>query len=76
MSWRPSNHVVAALSVVVWGIWSDRIKKRSPFVAAGLVLSLVGFAINLADVSIGVKYFGTFVVVIGGYSGYPAITAW
>ncbi|RPD60522.1 MFS general substrate transporter [Lentinus tigrinus ALCF2SS1-7] len=69
-------YVVATVSVVMWGVWSDHLKKRSPFVAAGLVLCFVGFAINLANVSIGAKYFGTFLIVIGGYSGYPAITAW
>ncbi|RDX52238.1 MFS general substrate transporter [Lentinus brumalis] len=69
-------YVLATVTVVTWGIWSDHIKKRSPFVVAGLVLCFVGFAINVADVSVGAKYFGTFLVVTGGYSGYPAITAW
>ncbi|TFK86321.1 MFS general substrate transporter [Polyporus arcularius HHB13444] len=55
---------------------ANHIKKRSPFVIAGLLLCFVGYAINVADVSVGAKYFGTFLVVTGGYSGYPAITAW
>ena len=43
---------------------------------AGLVYCLVGFAINIADVSIGAKYFGTFLVVAGAYAGFPGVVAW
>lgn len=36
----------------------------------------IGFAINLADVPIGVKYFGTFFCVSGSYAAFPGIVAW
>ncbi|KAI9068188.1 MFS general substrate transporter [Trametes sanguinea] len=65
-----------AVVVVGWSKWSDDIKMRSPFVLAGLVFCLTGFAINAADVSIGAKYFGTFLVVIGGYAGFPGNMTW
>ncbi|KAI0767792.1 MFS general substrate transporter [Fomes fomentarius] len=69
-------YIVATVIVVVWGVWSDRIGRRSPFIIAGLSLCMVGFAINIADLPIGAKYFGTFLIVTGGYAGFPAIAAW
>ena len=62
--------------VMVWSIWSDRIKRRSPFLFSGLLLCLVGFAINITNAPIGVKYFGTYLVVIGGYAAHPSVIAW
>ncbi|RPD60526.1 MFS general substrate transporter [Lentinus tigrinus ALCF2SS1-6] len=69
-------YVLAAATVVAWGVWSDRIQRRSPFVLCGQLLCLTGFAINISPAPIGVKYFGTFLVVSGGYGAYPAMTAW
>ena len=43
---------------------------------SGLIFCLVGFAINIADVSIGAKYFGTFLIVAGAYAGFPGVVAW
>ena len=54
-------------------MWSDRLKKRYPFVLAGLVYCLVGFAINIAAVGIGAKYFGTFLVVAGAYADHSLL---
>ena len=62
--------------VMFWSIWSDRVKLRSPFLFSGLFLCLIGFAINITDAPIGVKYFGTYLVVIGGYAAHPAVIAW
>ncbi|PIL28563.1 MFS general substrate transporter [Ganoderma sinense ZZ0214-1] len=69
-------YIVAIVMVMVWSIWSDRIKRRSPFLFSGLLLCLVGFAINITNAPIGVKYFGTYLIVIGGYAAHPAIIAW
>ena len=71
----PCNTKTAA-TLLWWAVWSDRLKKRYPFVLAGLLYCLVGFAINISDVSIGVKYFGTFLVVAGAYAGFPGVVAW
>ena len=71
----PCIHPTAA-TLLVWAIWSDRIKKRYPFVLAGLTYILVGFAINISDVPAGAKYFGTFLVVAGAYAGFPGVVAW
>ncbi|KAI0325820.1 MFS general substrate transporter, partial [Cubamyces sp. BRFM 1775] len=69
-------YVIGTAMVVVWAIWSDKLKRRSPFILLGLCFCLVGFAINVSDVPLGAKYFGTFLVVIGGYAGFPAIPSW
>ena len=69
-------HYRLACTLLWWAIWSDKLKMRFPFVLAGLVYILVGFAINISDVSIGVKYFGTFLVVAGSYASFPGVVAW
>ncbi|KAI9056478.1 MFS general substrate transporter [Trametes sanguinea] len=69
-------YVFATATLLVWAIWSDKIKKRYPFILAGLTFILVGFAINITDVPIGAKYFGTFLVVAGAYAGFPGVVAW
>ena len=65
-----------AINVLIWSYWSDSVQMRSPFIAFGLVLCLVGFALNIADLPIGVKYFGTFLVATGGYAAFPSTTVW
>ncbi|KZT63331.1 MFS general substrate transporter [Daedalea quercina L-15889] len=65
-----------AIGLVVFALWSDHIKMRSPFIFAGLLISLVGFAINISDAPIGVKYFGTFFCVTGSYAAFPGVVAW
>ena len=49
---------------------------RAPFVFAGLSLCAIGFGINICNVSVGVKYFGTFLVAIGGHASYATIITW
>lgn len=65
-----------AIVLFIFAIWSDKIKVRSPFIMAGLIMCCIGFAINISDVSIGVKYFGTFFCVAGSYAAFPGVVAW
>ncbi|EIW53164.1 MFS general substrate transporter [Trametes versicolor FP-101664 SS1] len=69
-------YIVGTAAVVAWSKWSDIHQKRSPSILAGLLFCLVGFAINAADTPIGVRYFGTFLVVTGGYAGFPGNVSW
>ncbi|KAI0325823.1 MFS general substrate transporter [Cubamyces sp. BRFM 1775] len=69
-------YVFATGTLLWWAIWSDKLKMRYPFVLSGLVYILVGFAINISNVSIGAKYFGTFLVVAGSYASFPGVVAW
>ena len=66
----------SALVLLLFAVWSDRVQKRSPFILAGLVMCLIGFAINISDAPIGVKYFGTFFCVSGSYAAFPGVVAW
>ncbi|KAH8091641.1 MFS general substrate transporter [Cristinia sonorae] len=66
----------ATILLIVFAVWSDRVQKRSPFILAGLCLCAIGFAINISDVSIGVRYFGTFFCVMGSYAAFPGIVCW
>ncbi|KAF7350782.1 hypothetical protein MSAN_01639400 [Mycena sanguinolenta] len=72
----PNLHQMAAMVLFIFAYWSDRLKLRSPFIFAGFLLSLVGFAINISSASGGVKYFGTFFCVTGAYAAVPGIIAW
>ncbi|KAI0055359.1 MFS general substrate transporter [Artomyces pyxidatus] len=69
-------YVFATITLYTFAIWSDHIQKRSPFILAGLCMLLVGFAINIADVPSGVKYFGTFFCVAGSYASFPGVVSW
>lgn len=67
---------VLAIVLLVFAIWSDRIKKRSPFILAGLLMCLIGFVINISNASIGAKYFGTYFCIGGSYAAFPGIVSW
>ncbi|RPD60521.1 MFS general substrate transporter [Lentinus tigrinus ALCF2SS1-6] len=69
-------YLVAVIVVMIWGVWSDHVQMRVPFVFAGLALSAIGYGINLSNAGTGPKYFGTFLVAIGGYASFPAVNAW
>ncbi|KAH9919553.1 MFS general substrate transporter [Fomitopsis serialis] len=69
-------YICATIVLVVFAVWSDHIKLRSPFLFAGLLISLVGFVINISNAPIGVKYFGTFFCVSGSYAAFPGVVAW
>ncbi|KAI0260071.1 MFS general substrate transporter [Gloeopeniophorella convolvens] len=69
-------YVFATIVLYIFAIWSDRIKRRSPFILAGLFMLLFGFAINISDAAPGVKYFGTFFCVAGSYAAFPGVVCW
>ncbi|EKM57338.1 uncharacterized protein PHACADRAFT_160834 [Phanerochaete carnosa HHB-10118-sp] len=69
-------YVFATIVLLIFAVWSDRIKMRYPFILAGLFMCLIGFSINLSHAPIGVKYFGTFFCVAGSYAAFPGVVAW
>ncbi|OJT03631.1 High-affinity nicotinic acid transporter [Trametes pubescens] len=69
-------YMMATITVVICSALSDRIMLRSPFIVGGLVLAFAGYAIEASDASIGVKYFGTFLIVIGANEAAPIIISW
>ncbi|KAF7305754.1 hypothetical protein HMN09_00729000 [Mycena chlorophos] len=69
-------YVFATIITFIFAYWSDKTKKRAPFIYAGLIMLLIGFAINISDAPSGVKYFGTFFCVAGSYGVFPGVVAW
>ncbi|KAH9846723.1 MFS general substrate transporter [Lenzites betulinus] len=70
------SYVIATAVVIVCSTYSDRLKMRAPFVFGGILLTFIGFAINISDVRVGVKYAGTYLIVIGAYEAAPMMIAW
>ncbi|KAJ3714646.1 MFS general substrate transporter [Lentinula guzmanii] len=69
-------YIFATIVLGVFAYYSDKLMMRFPFILAAQIMCLIGFSINIADVSSGAKYFGTFLIVAGSYSGFPGIVAW
>ncbi|TFY51077.1 hypothetical protein EVJ58_g10754 [Rhodofomes roseus] len=69
-------YVCGVITLIVFAVLSDMLKMRSPFILAGLLMCLIGFAINISDAAVGVKYFGTFFCVSGAYAALPGVVAW
>ncbi|KAK0185190.1 MFS general substrate transporter [Armillaria mellea] len=69
-------YVFATIVLYLFARYSDSLKMRSPFIYLGLVMLLMGFAINVSDAAPGVKYFGTFFCVAGSYASFPGVVAW
>ncbi|KAF9230450.1 major facilitator superfamily domain-containing protein, partial [Melanogaster broomeanus] len=69
-------YVLATITLVTFAHWSDKLKLRSPFIFAGQLIALAGYVINISDAPSGVKYFGTYLCVIGSYSSGPGSISW
>lgn len=66
-----------AFLVVVGASWlSDRLKMRGPLIATGLVISAIGYIMQLATHSPGVRYGGTFFIAAGIFPCSPLVLAW
>ncbi len=66
----------SAIVLYVFAYYSDKLKMRAPFIYAGLVCLVIGYGINISNTRNGVKYFGTFWLVVGSYSAFPGVVAW
>ncbi|KAI5990302.1 MFS general substrate transporter [Pisolithus orientalis] len=69
-------YVAATLFMITAAHFSDTMKIRFPFIIASEIVGLVGYIIQITDASTGVKYFGTYLVVIGIYTGIPCVVGW
>ncbi|KAG0702235.1 MFS general substrate transporter [Suillus ampliporus] len=69
-------YVAATITLFVFAYYSDKLKMRSPFILAGLTMCLIGFSINISTAPDGVKYFGTFLIVMGSYAAFPGVVSW
>jgi hypothetical protein len=71
----PPNFL-AFLSVIIFAWTSDKIKMRGPLILVGLTLAAVGYIMQIASGSNGIKYAGTFFVAIGAFPCSPLVLAW
>ncbi|KAL0569628.1 hypothetical protein V5O48_012337 [Marasmius crinis-equi] len=69
-------YVLSTTVVYIFAHFSDKFKKRSPFIYASLIFCLIGFSIIITDAPQGVKYFGTFLCATGAYAGGPGAISW
>ena len=56
--------------------YSDKLHIRYPFILAGLLQLVIGFAIQISAAPQLVKYFGTYLCVSGGFAAVPGVVAW
>ncbi|KAG2141396.1 MFS general substrate transporter [Suillus bovinus] len=69
-------YVAGTITLLVFAHYADELKMRSPFILAGLTMCLIGFSINISAAPNGVKYFGTYIIVMGGYASLPGVVSW
>jgi len=69
-------YICATIVLFVFAHYSDKLKMRSPFILTGLLMCLIGLSINISTAPNGVKYFGTFWIVIGSYAAVPGLVSW
>ncbi|KAI5984053.1 MFS general substrate transporter [Pisolithus albus] len=68
--------VIATIIMIAVAHFSDTMKIRSSFIIAMECVGLVGYIIQITNASAGIKYFGTYLAVIGLYSGVPCVVGW
>ena len=71
----PPNFL-AFLVVVGTSFISDRIKMRGPLIVVGFTVAAIGYIMQLASSSAGVKYVGTFFISAGAFPCSPLVLAW
>ncbi|KAF8503070.1 MFS general substrate transporter [Gautieria morchelliformis] len=69
-------YLFAAIVALSFGYYSDKLRRRFPFVLAGQLLLLGGLAIEISPAPRGVKYFGIYVCVAGAVSAVPGAVSW
>ncbi|KIK90892.1 hypothetical protein PAXRUDRAFT_831284, partial [Paxillus rubicundulus Ve08.2h10] len=69
-------YAIATVTILVFAHFSDKIKLRSPFIFAGQLIALLGYIINISNAPSHIKYFGTYLCVIGTYAVAPGSISW
>ncbi|CAF9912076.1 MAG: hypothetical protein GOMPHAMPRED_007546 [Gomphillus americanus] len=64
------------LSVIGCAYFSDRYKIRGPVIIAGALFAMIGYIMQIAGQTSGVKYAGTFFVAAGVFQMSPTVNAW
>ncbi|KAF1922947.1 MFS transporter [Didymella exigua CBS 183.55] len=73
-------YAVATIFTIFWAIWSEKTKKRGPFITATSAFAVIGYIILLANKNPktrpGVSYAGMFLAAIGIYPSVALVLSW
>ncbi|KAF9700053.1 hypothetical protein EKO04_001630 [Ascochyta lentis] len=73
-------YAVATVFTVFWAIWSEKAKKRGPFITVTSAVAVIGYIILLANknpkAKPGVSYVGMFFATIGIYPSVALVLSW
>ena len=70
----PPN-MISFFIVLATAAYSDRIKARGPFMIAGCVVAIAGYAMLLGSHKHSVRYGGTYLVAAGVFQGSPMVSS-
>ena len=68
--------IASGIFSVSFGIWSDRVRRRGPFVIFGFLVAVVGNLMVMLLKKSGTKYLGIYIAAIGTYICQPLVLAW
>ena len=68
--------VASAIVSVSAAIWSDKVKRRAPFVATGYLISIMGNLLVMTLTVGNLRYMGLYFAAIGVYIAQPIIIGW
>jgi hypothetical protein len=70
--------VVATICALTTAIITDKVRHRYSFTILGVVVATIGYVIllNQKHLSVGIRYFATFLIVSGTYITQPVTIAW
>jgi MFS family permease len=69
-------YAVGAIVYIIFAYFSDKTQCRGYFIMAGIVSSMIGYAMLLANAGNGVSYAGTFFVSVGIFAAAGISFAW
>lgn len=69
-------YITAAVGAIAVAWWSDRVGRRSPFIAAMYIVMAIGFIMCISTGIPAVTYAGVFIATIGIYAAFPGNITW
>ncbi|KAJ4354774.1 hypothetical protein N0V95_003547 [Ascochyta clinopodiicola] len=73
-------YAVATIFTIFWAIWSEKTKKRGPFITITSAVAVIGYIILIANKNPkarpGVSYVGTFFAAVGIYPSVALVLSW
>ncbi|GAA5871212.1 hypothetical protein JCM1840_000147 [Sporobolomyces johnsonii] len=69
-------YVLGCIAALVAGIWSDKVKRRFPFVVTFASVALIGFIILLSTTNVAAQYIACCLVCMGSFTLIPLEISW